>query len=222
MRTTRHGAALAPTTDTGADEHVEAQALQRVYHAVRGARLSDADAAIIGPALEQLAAARGLDAPEGLTPSEIVAAATPDDSPLHRFFEWDDSDAAQQYRLWQARHLAKCWHVEIAYVDDTRSPASFLVPGLVSVATIPHSASEDAPRRAYVPIADALAQPQYRAQLVSDARMRLDYWRERFRMYRELPEFAPLAGVFAAIDQALAGEREAVAPTEADPTLPGV
>lgn len=221
---TRQGAPMAPTRDTGAVEGIEAlasMAPQRIYHAAKGARLSDADAAIIGPALEQLAAARGLDAPEGLTPAEIVTAALPNTSPLHRFFEWDDSDAARQYRLWQARHLANSWRVEIAYVDDTRSPASYSVPGLVSVVTQPQAPGEDL-RRAYIPITDALAQPGYRAQIVTDARRRLDYWRQRFALYQHLPEFAPLAGVFTAIADALAGESEAEGEreAEADPTLP--
>lgn len=42
-----------------------------------------------------------------LRPSEVVAAAADATSPLHGCFEWDDSKAGHQYRLWQARHLLR-------------------------------------------------------------------------------------------------------------------
>lgn len=42
-----------------------------------------------------------------LVPSEIVAAATPDKHPLHHYFLWDDTEAANQYRLAQARAIVR-------------------------------------------------------------------------------------------------------------------
>jgi hypothetical protein len=47
------------------------------------------------------------------TASEILEAATPADAPLHPAFEWDDSEAAHQYRLNQAREIPRCLQVEI-------------------------------------------------------------------------------------------------------------
>ena len=40
-----------------------------------------------------------------LLPCDVVAAAAPIESSLHYFFEWDDSLAAEQHRLSQARRL---------------------------------------------------------------------------------------------------------------------
>lgn len=40
-----------------------------------------------------------------LTPSLVVEAAKDPESPLHRYFEWDDTAAANKYRLAQARQL---------------------------------------------------------------------------------------------------------------------
>lgn len=42
-----------------------------------------------------------------LTPEDILEDARNDNSPLHSFFEWDDSAAAEQYRLQQARGLIR-------------------------------------------------------------------------------------------------------------------
>lgn len=42
-----------------------------------------------------------------LTPPDVVKDARNPNSPLHPFFEWDDSEAAEQYRLQQARGLIR-------------------------------------------------------------------------------------------------------------------
>ncbi len=41
----------------------------------------------------------------GIKPPELVDAARPDDSPLHPLFEWDDTQAAEMYRQFQARQV---------------------------------------------------------------------------------------------------------------------
>lgn len=52
-----------------------------------------------------------------ITPQQIVDAARNEDSPLHRFFEWDDDKAAEQYRLDQARTLLRSCQVEVTVSD---------------------------------------------------------------------------------------------------------
>jgi len=44
---------------------------------------------------------------QGLTAEAIVAEAEPDSSPLHPAFQWDDVEAGHEYRLIQARRLAR-------------------------------------------------------------------------------------------------------------------
>lgn len=52
--------------------------------------------------------------PDGeLTAKEILELARPPSSYLHRFFEWDDSVAAERYRLNQARKIIQVLVVEI-------------------------------------------------------------------------------------------------------------
>lgn len=58
------------------------------------------EAQLVGETLEQLREDSGtLDAPG------VVQAARPEESPLHKFFEWDDSEAAEKFRQSQARRL---------------------------------------------------------------------------------------------------------------------
>lgn len=60
-----------------------------------------------------------------LTPSAVVTAAKPKNHPLHSQFTWDDKDAADQFRLEQARGLIRS--VKIVFkradgeYDDVRS-----------------------------------------------------------------------------------------------------
>jgi len=48
-----------------------------------------------------------------VTPSEVVKRAVSPKSPIHSLFEWDDSEAARSYRLWQARQLITRVTVEV-------------------------------------------------------------------------------------------------------------
>ena len=43
----------------------------------------------------------------GLTAETVVEAARPEESPLHGQFEWDDTEAAHQFRLVQSRSLMR-------------------------------------------------------------------------------------------------------------------
>jgi hypothetical protein len=52
-----------------------------------------------------------------LTPECVLEAAEDEDSPLHRFFEWDNDEAAHQYRIDQARRLIRGVRVVVTYED---------------------------------------------------------------------------------------------------------
>jgi hypothetical protein len=53
-----------------------------------------------------------------LTPKAVVGAARDAGSILHQHFEWDNSVAAEKYRLDQARSLIRAIHVADIMVDD--------------------------------------------------------------------------------------------------------
>lgn len=61
-----------------------------------------------------------------VTPATVVDEARPEEAPLHPVFEWDDSVAAEHYRVWQARRLIKS--VEVIVEDDKREPVYVHVP----------------------------------------------------------------------------------------------
>lgn len=118
-----------------------------------------------------------------LRPRDIVDEARVPDSPLHRCFEWDDSVAAEQYRLWQARAMTR------VLVSYERTPSGKVIPCRVFVSLTP-----DREASGYRVVADVLNDPAQRQQMLADAYAEM----RRFRLkYQHLVE---LAKVFEAID----------------------
>lgn len=57
---------------------------------------------------------RALESGNGvITPDAVVSDAANPESPLHKYFEWDDTEAARKYRIEQARTLIRSVRVEI-------------------------------------------------------------------------------------------------------------
>lgn len=64
---------------------------------------------------------RLMDENEGnLTPDLVLTTARDEDSPLHKHFEWDDTEAAIQWRKHQARHLIQSYHLHIVDAQGER------------------------------------------------------------------------------------------------------
>lgn len=61
-----------------------------------------------------------------LTPDAVVADAKSPESPLHDQFEWDDSAAANQYRLDQARSLIRTMRIEVTTESRTVSTVRYV------------------------------------------------------------------------------------------------
>lgn len=72
------------------------------FRARPGAGFGNRRARVYGEELRRLAA-ESVDG--ALTPQLVVAAAVDPDSPLHERFTWDDDEAADKYRLVEARRL---------------------------------------------------------------------------------------------------------------------
>jgi hypothetical protein len=116
-----------------------------------------------------------------LTPPAVVDAATPPDSPIHNAFTWEDSEAATEYRLHQARLLMNHL-VRIREVGD-EGPEEYRA--FVHIRT---DATEDVPqgRRFYTSLEAAMRDPDLRAEVLERARGELISWRSRYADLQEL------------------------------------
>jgi hypothetical protein len=114
-----------------------------------------------------------------LTPVNVVQEAKAESHPLHTRFEWDDSIAAEKYRIEQAHELIQTFRVKYREADGRR-PARY-VRGFHAVPT--------ADGYVYEPAEEIAADPLKR-QVVLQA-MERD-WRALKARYGHFAEFAAM------------------------------
>lgn len=168
------------------------------YFATKGSRFTKDDAAVIGPELQELAASGQTNA------NSIVEVARSSNSPLHRYFEWDDKKAAHQYRLGQADDIVLSIRVRLESGDD--QPANQKIIMRVTSDIVPRPGSA-------IP---AKTEGDGQEKRIGEALADLDKWMLRYRPYGTIWAsfgiiFEP---VFAAIE---AARKRRSAPGNEDP-----
>lgn len=145
------------------------------------------DKDVIRRELETIAKSKG-----GLVPAEVVKSASRKSSPLHRFFTWDDTEAARRYREEQAAFLIRRIKVEI----QTSPTKTLTVRAFVNV----REPDDDGyislgAKGTYVPIQRVMDDGEMRAQMLDAAKRELAAFRTKYAILSEL------AKVFDAIDE---------------------
>lgn len=114
-----------------------------------------------------------------ITVQEIVRRAAPAKSPLHKYFEWDDSKAARRYREYQARQL-----IMQVYVVDADDENAFPVRAFVNLEPEPDGEDFIA-GQGYVATSSVAGKQNYEAQVLNYAKEQLAQWKEKFGHYKE-------------------------------------
>ncbi len=109
-----------------------------------------------------------------LTPALVVDAARDPEHPLHSRFEWDDTIAAEKWRIEQASQLLR-----VTFRPDPKRPTD--LRAFVAVR------GENAPTSDYLPTAEALGNPFTRELVLRS--MKRD-WQTFKRRYDHMAEFA--------------------------------
>lgn len=122
-----------------------------------------------------------------LQPSAVVAAATPEGSVLHPHFDWEESTAAQKWRLHQARNLIR---VTVTLVQSRN-------PETASRAFVSLRSERDSETGGYRVLSSVLRNQDLRAELLRDARAEMEVFQRKYQMLEELSE------VFAVMARAL-------------------
>lgn len=165
------------------------------YFAAEGSRLSNQDAEVIGPVLEQLAKSGAS------TARDIVAAAEGADSPLHPYFEWDDGAAGAQYREIQARQLARSIKVTVAD-SATGQPIQTRAFFAIKLTTDNEARNTSPNPASYQSIKVVAADHDKSAHVLKEALSNLIAWKKRYGAYRALfPQVEEVLGpIFEAIE----------------------
>lgn len=117
-------------------------------------------------------------------PEVVVHEAADEDSPLHECFTWDDTEAAHQYRIWQARQLIR---VVVHMIPQSTTPQRVFV-------SLSPDRNDDG--GGYRVMATVLSDEDRRKQLLADALDELRVFEEKYKCLKEL------AHVFAAAHKA--------------------
>jgi len=111
-----------------------------------------------------------------LQPQDVVDAARSETSPIHSFFDWDDTEAAEKWRVHQARNLIR---VTVEYIggDDQTLARVF-------VSLTPDRQTKEG----YRATAAVMNNKQYREQLLTDALNEMKAFQAKYASLKELDE----------------------------------
>lgn len=113
---------------------------------------------------------------EGLIkPEALVEQARDPNSPIHHLFEWNDSDAADKYRIHQARQYIS--HVRIRFVGEQRAPAYVNVR--ITMADGSHE-------RGYAPLMHVMNNEELKQQALGRALQDLRTWETKYKNLEEI------------------------------------
>lgn len=126
-----------------------------------------------------------------LTAQDVLDDARNPNSPLHSFFEWNDSAAAEAHRLAQARGLIRS--VVAIYVSDDKPAVRQKAYVHIREAGAPH----------YREASHAMSQKSTRDMVLKQAWRELKQWRQR---YADMKEFAALIDEIDATEGEIAKE----------------
>lgn len=120
-----------------------------------------------------------------LLAEDVVEFARNENTALHSEFEWDDTEAARQYRLDQARRIIR---LNVQVLPTARGNVT--VPVYVSL-----TSDRIQPGGGYRRLEDVMSDPELRQQFLDQALAEFERVR---RKYQNLQELAP---IFAAIER---------------------
>lgn len=138
----------------------------------------------IGEEIERLESENG-----ALTKELIVDAARPEDSVMHKIFEWRDDVAAERWRCQQAKQMLSSLHIVVQEATETRQEP-------ITVRAYVNTEREDGRTRAVYFSTSRAMQPDSdtRDIVIANAKRELAEFEKKYRSLTELLE------VFTAID----------------------
>lgn len=108
-----------------------------------------------------------------ITPNAVVAEAEHETSPLHKYFDWDDSEAASNWRLHQARLLINSVKIELVGKD---------VEGFYNVKVTVGTELQ----QGYVSAERVMSDKDLHSQVIKEAVKELKYWQVKYNTLSEL------------------------------------
>ena len=116
-----------------------------------------------------------------VTREDFLESARSEDSEIHKLFEWDDTVAAEKYRLRQATDIIHS--IKITVMEDEKQPVSmkaFVIPG--------YTEKQFGKKGGYVNIRRATEDADTKDMILHDARKNARWFMDKYRSIEELAE----------------------------------
>ncbi len=151
---------------------------KKMYRAANGAHLTQQQAQRYGERIENLKDKSGGD----VTPKIVLEDARSNSSPLHDYFTWDDTVAAERYRLSQANYLLRSISITIISNGETVPIRAFYN------IKVSDEEEESLTQSVYVNFDRVVSDKEVRRQVLEAAYKELLGWKERFKQYKEFED----------------------------------
>lgn len=116
-----------------------------------------------------------------ITPKSVVSRAMIPDCPLHKYFEWDDTEAAARYREQQARQLIRS--VSVVFKDSEGQEQS--VRAFVNLKPDEEDGNNPLSDSSYLSVHEVAKNTSYQNQVVQYAYDQILGWKKRFGHFKE-------------------------------------
>jgi len=166
---------------------------KRIFKAGKGSMFDDVKAQVYGEFLWKIREENG----DVLTPIQIVDKAKAKSSPIHEYFEWDDTIAGEKYRIFQARNLIG--RIEIIVESDGEEDQ---IRAFHNISVQDGEEHE----RGYVTLHDIQSNKDYLEIVLAGALDEIKSWQKRYSQYKRLKAFQPLKPIFKVIRQTIVRE----------------
>ena len=110
-----------------------------------------------------------------ITPQQVVDVAKVLNNPLHNYFDWNDTEAAKKWRIWQARYLLTTIKVELLGQEtDAYWNAKVMI--------------DDVSVQGYFSSERVLNDDQLYLKVLEEGLREIRYWKEKYKQIKELHE----------------------------------
>jgi hypothetical protein len=140
------------------------------------------DAQSVGEYLYKLAGSGGLP------PETVVERAQDPSSPIHRYFNWDDGEAARLYRVEQARLLCRSIHIVVRGSDGNETTRAF------HAITVRVRGDDGETDKVYIPSPRVFSVENMVQEVLATALSELRGWQKRYEQYTYLSGAAVKVG----------------------------
>jgi len=127
-----------------------------------------------------------------LDPQMVVDYARNPETALHSRFEWDDTEAAEKYRLWQARQIIR---MELVVIEEPVTKQTIQIRQYVSLPSDRIITGRE--RKGYREITSVLKDDEKRQELFKAAKQDMIIFKRKYQMLQQVSK------VINAIDEIL-------------------